>query len=306
MKKLLLLVLFPTILIKAEIIDLQPFHPQSYESCPQDIKNKIRKPEYEKLVTRLQKSKLDWQEMRYQSGEHTVSGFIVKQAGLDQTKKHPAIIFNRNGFGTIGTLSVLEYELFSYFAKKGYIIFASQYRSASNHATDDLGGKQIEDILEITKLAQGNSLVDQSALFMLGLGRGGLMTYRALAGNTAICAAATFGGISDLALHIAESSDGTFLKNQLVQNMPELADEGSQLLACVQRSAVCFADEIKTPLLLVHGKNDGTVRLNQTFLLAESLKQCDCPHEVALLRGDSSISHEKMERVHAFFKKYRR
>ena len=118
--------------------------------------------------------------------EYTVYGFLIAPRSL--TKPAPVIIYNRGGskdYGVIGKTTLCRDLL--YVAYHGYVVLASQYTgNAGGGGTDELGGMDLEAVLELERDAEALAFCDEERIGMLGESRGGIMTYMALTQSSRI------------------------------------------------------------------------------------------------------------------------
>ena len=198
----------------------------------------------------------------YRSDGLRIAGYILNPARVD--RKLPAMIYNRGGnrhFGAVGdrTLSFLEE-----FARSGYVVLASQYRGGpGSEGRDERGGADVNDVLNLVKLASSLDRVDGGRLFMYGQSRGGMMTYIALRGRRDIRAAVVAAGVSDVRMSLRDRPDLRPVIRRL---------SGVDERSLSERSAVDWADEIDVPLLLLHGDLDRKVGVEQSRIMASKLK----------------------------------
>ncbi len=303
------LLLFSSTVSLTTIIDQKRFEPGEYQQLSAQNKETISPQEFDAYKKSYSEDRfINWQQITYKVGELNVVGFIITPNHIDPHQRYPTIIYNRSGSGDFGKIGIGEYQMFRYFVDQGYIVFASQYRGVDGGTGfDNYGGDDIQDVIEIAAIARQQSFVDSENMFMFGWARGGMMTYMALKNQVPINAAATIGAISDLALATAEwRGDRKSLRTELSPYIPEFNDDSTALLACISRSAVCWADEIKTPLLLMHGKHDGNIYFSQSRLLAESLAQVNCPHELFLFEGNHELPLHHLDKICAWFDKYKK
>lgn len=292
--------------LHGDITEQEFYDPEPYSQLHSTNQEKISERNYQNHYEAFKKdTSLCWKKIRYTVDNLSIVGFTITPH-LKPNKKYPAIVYNRGGIGEIGKVGLIEYPLFKYFTDRGYVIFASQYRGVDGgDGIDQFGGNDINDILEITRIAQKQLYVDPDNIFMLGWSRGGMMTYLALKQGTPINAAVSCSGIADLALCMEEWRGGKKAFQKMLQpHIPEFANESYAFLACANRSAVCFADEIKTPLLLMHGSLDGDIFPNQSRLLAESLKQAKCKHELFIFKGDHTLPFEHLDKINDWFQQH--
>lgn len=292
------------------IISSERFIPHSLEHLiavkafptplPEEFYNKICK-EYEAVDYAAT------QRIIYESDGLKVTGvtsFPIKtEAG-----KHPILIYNRGGTREYGILTVLSaMRSMIPFAKAGYLIYASNYRgNDGGEGIEEFGGADVNDIFNLLKIAKTNPAWDGRNIFMLGHSRGGLMTYMAVRNNKEINAAVSIAGVADIIQSAKERAD---MKEKIYQKLiPGTGNERKQ--AYINRSALCWADEIYTPLLLMHGTSDDAVDISHSLKLAEKLKEAGKTYEIiiyeggnhALLRQWSNVLEKSLN----WFERYRR
>lgn len=116
----------------------------------------------------------------YRSDGLKVVGFIVKPK--EMTGKAPLLIYNRGGAENRSLIETRHLStFFSFLARKGYVVIASQYRgNDGGEGYDRWGGDDINDVLNLVNVARQLPYVDIERKVMLGQSRGGLMTYLAI------------------------------------------------------------------------------------------------------------------------------
>ena len=211
----------------------------------------------------------------YRSDGLRIAGYILSPVRVG--RKLPAMVYNRGGnrhFGAVGerTLSFLEE-----FARSGYVVLASQYRGGpGSEGQDERGGADVNDVLNLVRLAASLERVDGGRLFMYGHSRGGMMTYLALRGRTEIRAAVVAAGVSDVRMSLRDRP----ALRPLIRRLSGL-DERS----LSARSAVDWADEIDVPLLLMHGDLDRKVDIEQSRIMASKLNSAGKRVELEVFPG---------------------
>lgn len=245
--------------------------------------------------------------LKYNSRGSEIDGFLVKPKAEG---KYPCIIFNRGGIGKKGDIN-MEDALFKLgiIAAHGYVVIASRYRDKSaNNDTDEFGGKDVDDVLNLIPVLSELEYADTSRIGMFGMSRGGMMTYLALARTEKIKAAVTVSGMTDL---IYQLRNDTSFENYYLRYIPGYCDNTKNRLL-KKRSAVYWSDKIckTTPLLLIHCGEDTVVDMKQTMMLAERLKDTGHPFRLLLFEdgghGGNGQINEMMFNVLAWFDLYLR
>lgn len=187
--------------------------------------------------------------------------------------KHPVVIFNRGGnreYGKIEQPTMFMYRL----VKNGYVVFASQYRgNDGGQGKEEFGGRDVHDVLNLIKVAQSRDYCDKENIFMIGMSRGGMMTYLAIKEGAPIKAAVVFAGVTDL---FRLSIDTPLLEqNVLLELIPDIHTAKEREYK--KRSAVYWPEKLKLPLLIQHCYQDERVSYAQATDLANKLKDLNYP-----------------------------
>ncbi|MHC0039590.1 alpha/beta hydrolase family protein [Pseudoneobacillus sp. C159] len=207
-------------------------------------------------------------ELSYLSDGLKVDGYIIKPAEIPEGKA-PVFIFNRGGNRDYGAIYEDKLEALMTWAQKGYVVLASQYRgSVFSEGKDEFGGGDVNDVLNLEKVAEELPYADSNNMVMLGASRGGMMTYLAVKHGMNLKAAAVVGGVSDLFKVYYDRAD---MQSQVLEPLVgnPIKDSGEYM----KRSAVYWADELNVPLLILHGDADSHVSVKQAENLAAKLKE---------------------------------
>lgn len=222
-------------------------------------------------------------EITYESDGYEIEGYVVSAA---QEETSPVLIVNRGGNRSFG--EVTEEELahrHAYWADQGYTVIASQFREGGgSEGSDDFGGDDVQDVLQLEHVAEEIAFADEEEMYMFGLSRGGIMTYRAIEEGMPIQAAAVLGGVTDLDAAYEERTDMRQMLNELIGHPAEEPEEYER------RSAMAWPEAIQSPMLLLHGEADEQVSVNQAVELYEALQEQE--QEVKLVTyedGDHSL-----------------
>jgi dipeptidyl aminopeptidase/acylaminoacyl peptidase len=66
--------------------------------------------------------------------------------------------------------------------------------------------------------------------------------------------------------------------------MPGFIDDPEA--CCRERSAICWPEALRVPILLLHGDADTRVNVMQSIRLAGALEAIGHPHELVIYKGD--------------------
>jgi len=240
----------------------------------------------------------------YLSDELKVKGFLLepKKGG-----KYPCLIVNRGGNRDFSIWTKEEaFILLAEISSWGYVVVASQYRGcAGGEGKEEFGGKDINDVLALIPLLESRPSADPERLGILGISRGGMMTYLALSQSNRFRAAAVVGGVSDLVAWEKARPDMRKVFTDLIGGNSETKPD-----ALKARSAFYWPDKLhkQTPILILHGTSDEKVAPNQALDMASALLRSSHPFRLVMLEGgDHNLSDfwpEWLSIVRSWFEKY--
>ncbi|MBA2175415.1 S9 family peptidase [Halobacillus locisalis] len=239
----------------------------------------------------------------YLSDGLEVVGYMVKPKEVD--KELPLLIYNRGGNQELGKINDQTLATYlSYWANKGYIVLASQYRgNDGGEGKEEYGGSDVNDVLNLARVAEEIPNVDEDNTVMVGKSRGGMMTYLAIKNEMELKAAAIVAGPTDLTLGF--DNRGAGMKRMMIDLIGAPSDNPE---AYKDRSAVYWPDEIDVPTLILHGENDWRVSVERARKLSEKLSEVNADYEYIEYENDdhdlSNHSEEYKEKVHQWFQKY--
>jgi dipeptidyl aminopeptidase/acylaminoacyl peptidase len=269
-----------------KILSTKPRAPlPSYESLDDFGRGYFPRAVYDEARTQ---TSFDVLEITYVSDGLAVPGVLIKPKAPGG-KKWPALIFNRGGNGQLGSLmdnglpcmgmntSCLDIADLYQFAKAGFVVIASDYRyQGATEKRDQWGGVEVDDVLNLVPALKSLDYVDPDRLFMLGLSRGGTMTYLAIKRGIPVKAAAVIGGVTDVKAWVdARPEMGIVNGNEYIDGFAKIWPDyehraGEQYQA---RSAVYWADQINVPVLILHSRTDRMVPVSQALRMAEALEE---------------------------------
>jgi dipeptidyl aminopeptidase/acylaminoacyl peptidase len=268
------------------ILDSKPWPPlPNYDSLDDFGRGYFPRAAYEEARTQKE---FDILEISYASDGLTVRGMLIKPKEPGK-RKWPAIIFNRGGNGELGSImdsgqpccrvntSCLDVADLYLFAKAGFVVIASDYRyQGATVKRDEWGGVEVDDVLNLVPALKSLDYVDPERLFMLGLSRGGTMTYLAIKRGIPVKAAVVIGGVTDVKAWVeARPEMGIVRGNEYTDGFaniwPDYEHRAEEQYRA--RSAVYWADQINVPVLILHSRTDRIVPVTQALRMAEALQE---------------------------------
>lgn len=227
------------------------------------------------------KSDIETAKIQYLSDGLKISGFIIRERNPNQ--RLPVLVYNRGGNRTFGAISRSHLNFLAQFARRGYLVLASQYRGGpESQGSDQFGGDDVNDIMALIGLAKTLPFADRKNIFMYGHSRGGMMTYLAVSKSHIVRAAVVSAGITDINLTAANRAD----MRRLIRNL--VGPDGPSWW---DRSAVNWPERLNAPILLFHARDDKRVSIEHATKMAERLKVAGKQHKLITFRsGGHSLS----------------
>ena len=202
-------------------------------------------------------------------------------------------------------------------ANRGYAVLQVNFRGSSGYGEKFLGagygqwGRKMQtDLSDGVRDLVAQGVVDPKRVCIVGASYGG---YAALAGAAfdpgVYRCAASVAGPSDLTRMVAWTKDNKGLESQRYWTR-FMGASGPKDPILRQLSPAFAADRITIPILLVHGKDDTVVALEQTQIMERALKAAGKPVETVIMPGeDHWLSRGEtrlrmLESVVTFLEKY--
>jgi dipeptidyl aminopeptidase/acylaminoacyl peptidase len=196
----------------------------------------------------------------------------------------PVIVFNRGSY--TWTDFAGEYlTAFHRLAVAGFVVVAPMYRgSGGAGGRDELGGADVDDLMNVQTVFKDISAADPQNVFMYGESRGGMMTYQAVRERFPLRAAAVYGAFANLA---ELTSPGAPFSKAATAVWPDYATKQSEIDA--RRSALAWPEKLDVPLLIMHGGSDNDVPPAQSIALAARLQELHKEYELVIRAGSNHI-----------------
>jgi dipeptidyl aminopeptidase/acylaminoacyl peptidase len=207
-----------------------------------------------------------------------IEGLLVKPVGYVPGTRYPLVVqahagpedVDLNGFhATYGDWAYL-------LSAHGYVVLLCNYRGSVGRGAEfnsrnraDLGGKELEDILNGVDELVKNGVADPGRLGIIGFSYGGYLSAWATTQTDRFKAAIVQGGITDWTSFLTFNEWPYEWFNQhwgdRSYDKPELYH---------QRSPTTFVDRVSTPVLFIAGQDDNVVGVAQHLEFYRLLKFC--------------------------------
>jgi dipeptidyl aminopeptidase/acylaminoacyl peptidase len=225
-----------------------------------------------------------------------VDAWLVRPAGFEEGKSYPTLLTIHGGpFGQYGTGFFDEVQVY---AGAGYAVLFSNPRGGSGHSEEwarsirgpldgggsGWGGVDYEDLMGVVDTAlEKFPFLDADRLGVLGGSYGGYMTSWIIGHTKRFKAALSERAVNSLTGMYGSSDIGWVFKKQFGGEMWDNMDE------YLRMSPATYAQDIETPVLVVHSENDLRCNIEQGELLFNLLRVMG--KDVEMLRFPAE-SHE--------------
>ena len=182
-----------------------------------------------------------------------LEGIATFPPGYSSTKKYPFIVLPHGG---PEANDALEFDQISrLLSAQGYVVLQPQYRGSTGYGSDFLaaiyqhfGDRAYADVDSATDFAVAQGWADPSRLAIFGWSAGGFMTSWTVTQTHRYKAAVEGAGITDWLSFIPTSDTWQIDYDARLQERDPVP--------MLQFSAVMRADQVTTPLLILHGESD--------------------------------------------------
>lgn len=217
----------------------------------------------------------------YASGGLKIAGFLYKPVET-VGRKLPVVIYLRGGNADFGAMQAWTYDGFHDFLKAGYVVLATQYRGGpGSEGADGYGGADLDDVRVLVPLARSLGYADTDNVYLWGGSRGGMQAYMLLRAGFPARAAALRAGSADL------RTNGSARPALVDVYRRRIVDYDSDPAAKLrERSAVLWAEQIETPMILLHGSADWRVPVTEVIEVAQRLAAARRDFELHVYAGD--------------------
>ena len=185
--------------------------------------------------------------------KYKIKGFISIPLSCIETRTPcQCMVFCTGGNSNLGYLDKIDTAVRCVVSNR--IVIGCEHRGGNGtEGIDQYGGDDLNDVIRLIDFCDTMfEFADISDLCVEGESRGGLMTYMTSRRDKRVRKMIVCSGISDLAAAFNEREDK--MKEVLVRCIGGTPEEMPEEYE--KRSAVCWADEIKIPILIIHSKGD--------------------------------------------------
>lgn len=249
-------------------------------------------------------------------GKYNIEGILFKPANFDPAKKYPLILTVHGGpYGSFKNTFIQIYGT-KIWTDKGYLVFAPNPRGSSGYSDEfaqsnryDLGGGDYRDIMTGVDYIISKGFVDTTRMGVTGGSYGGYLTNWIISQNNRFEAAVSMYGLFSLFTDWSNSFQPSWEKMYLGYYYWERPINMENQY--VSRSPAFYAQNIKTPTLIMHGDRDIYTNISNSREMYQALQTRGVPVQFVVfpraghgLRNEPNQYIDVVERATNWFEKY--
>jgi dipeptidyl aminopeptidase/acylaminoacyl peptidase len=251
-------------------------------------------------------------EISYRSADGLkIQGLFYLPRGAKKNRKLPCILYPHGG---PNAQNLNQFSMwFQFLLSRGYAILAPDFRGSTGYGTSfqklifrDWGGGDLSDLLKGVEFAKKSGYVDPRRIGTLGMSYGGFAVLSLITQSPQTFRAAVEAyGPANLFTFIASNPPSWAEGVYALVGHPERDRDYLR-----ERSPINYVDRIRTPLLVIQGRNDPRVAQSESDQIVDSLRSRNRPVEYIVFE-DEGHGFTKMENqvtalsaTARFFEKY--
>jgi dipeptidyl aminopeptidase/acylaminoacyl peptidase len=223
-----------------------------------------------------------------------IPAYLTTPPGVVDPRGLPLVVLAHGGPASRDTI---DFDWWSQaLASRGYAVLRANFRGSTGYGRSfveaghgEWGRKMQTDLSDGVRWLASEGIVDPARTCIVGASYGG---YAALAGPTldpgVYRCAVSVAGVSDLRRIVeAEAQQGRRRNNEAVRYWSRfMGADGPGDRSLDARSPARLAAQADAPILLIHGRDDTVVPIEQSRLMAEALRTAGKPVEFVELDGE--------------------
>lgn len=229
-----------------------------------------------------------------------LDGILIRPAGEAGTSPLPMVVLVHGGpYGRWGQechLHALDWG--QWLSLAGYVVLMPNPRGGFGHgesfaatARGAVGQDDYQDVMAAIDAAIEQGIADPERLGIGGWSQGGFMAAWAVTQSTRFKAAVMGAGVSDWGMMVM-TSDVPDFEQELGGSAPW---DGPSQRRHLKHSPITFAQQVTTPVLILHGEKDARVPLSQATGFHRALRKQGVPIEFVIYPREP---HAVAERAH--------
>ncbi|WP_292258972.1 alpha/beta hydrolase family protein [Brevundimonas sp.] len=232
--------------------------------------------------------------VRYAAADGTqIHGFMTLPPGVESPRNLPLVVLAHGGPAShdVGGFDWWAQAI----ASRGYVVLQPNFRGSTGYGKafmeagyGEWGRKMQTDLSDGVRWMAEQGMIDPSRVCIVGASYGG---YAAMAGPTldrgVYRCAVSYGGVSDLYRMVnQEARDGARRDNETVRYWNRFMGVERLDHAVDRYSPALLAAQADAPILLIHGRDDTVVPIEQSRVMADALRRAGKPYELIEMTGE--------------------
>lgn len=223
-----------------------------------------------------------------------IHGFLTTPPGITDPKNLPLVVLPHGGPAYNDGMG---FDWWSQaIASRGYAVLQPNFRGSTGYGDafmeagyGEWGRKMQTDLSDGVRYLASQGLIDPKKVCIVGASYGG---YAALAGPTldrgVYRCAVSVAGVSDLRLMVQREANIYGRRENLAVRYWNrfMGADGLGDRSLDDRSPAKLAAQADAPILLIHGRDDSVVQIEQSRIMADALKKASKPYEFIELNGE--------------------
>lgn len=185
--------------------------------------------------------------------------------------KFDGFLYLRGGIKSVG---MVRPGRIIQFASQGFVVLAPFYRgNQGGEGNEDFAGEDREDAVSAFRLLQQHPNVYKDRIHIFGFSRGGIMgIWTAIEMENEVSSFVSWGGVSDVAYTYSERKDLRRMLKRVIGGNPDKMPD-----AYGYRSPFHKIQQLRAPVLLIHGMLDKNVSIEHSYRLERALTEHGIP-----------------------------
>lgn len=176
---------------------------------------------------------------------------------------YEGLLYLRGGLQSIGMVRPAR---IAQFAAQGFVVFAPYYRgNRGGEGKDEFAGADRYDAIYAVDVLK--QFVEQEKVHLYGFSRGGLMVLWTAILRDDIKSVVSWAGVSDATATYWDRVDMRRGLKRIIGGTPNKVPENYH-----ERTPLYAIDQLNVPVLIIHGTEDGHVKIEHAYQLEKYLK----------------------------------
>lgn len=201
------------------------------------------------------------EEIVYWSNGIKVKGLLAEPRAAG---RYEGIVYLRGGIQSIG---MVRPSRIAQIAAEGFVVFAPYYRgNRGGQGRDTFSGEDRLDAVYAVDVLKQSASVHPERLHLLSFSRGGIMALWVAVLRDDLTSIVQWAGVSDIVLTYKERKDMRRMMKRVIGGSTNSYPKGYR-----ERNVLQRIEEIRVPVLIVHGMKDQHVSFAHAKILEEAL-----------------------------------